>query len=935
METKQFLESVLGHEGYYCIFAAKQKGIIKQKLCDSLDTAVQIASEFDRDGWDTYFSLATFQTDRSREASNALYLRSFFLDIDCGDEKPFQTQADGYKALRAFCRVSHLPKPTVVSSGRGLHVYWRLTEQVRKDDWEKVAFAFKKRCLDTGLQIDPAVPADAARVLRVPGTHHYKENPPKNVFVVGELEPPMEFEQFKDLFGEMDRPRSKNRESTRSEMMNTLMGNFTSKFKNILIKTLDGKGCPQIYHIVSNQPEVSEPLWRAGLSIASECSDASVAVHRISNKHPNYSREETEEKAALTKGPYLCTTFDTIRENVCPKCQYWGKIKSPIQLGKELEIVEGETEVIVPQESIDGNVIAERKYTIPEYPEPYCKGKNGGVYKRQKTKDGDYEDVLVYHNPLYVVKRIDDPEKGESFSMRLHLPRDGVREFTLPLSCVGSKDEFRKVLAEQGVAVADTTNLAGYVMRWINELQFKTEAIPARRQFGWAADHKSFSIGDRIYYADRDEENPPSVATSQFFHHFNKKGSAEAWKETMELFNKPGFEAHQYMFGLSLGAPLMEFTAINGAGFHFWDKQGGKGKTTAMIAGCSIWGDPDLIMLKESDTIFSRMNRAEVYKNIVIYMDELTNSKPLDLSDLAYSIPHGMQRNRMSSRSNRERVRGMPWKTLFGSTGNASVREKISLIKSSPTAEAQRIFEHIATGMTFDSKETTDAFSLAIKSNFGHVGPAYITYILKELEQSKQTLFDVQKRLDVAAGFTAENRFWSAKAACVLTGLIIIKKLGFINWDMANLFKWIVSTLSTFKQSVKDMISTSEQTLADYLAQHQNNILRIKSGDRKSVVDIIIPPEASPRVQFIGRYEYDAKVLYLLIKPLKEWCAQQQISYTGLMDDLKKGQTKAKREKIRLARGTHMSLPPADVWTLNWEDFAKGDDLENSQEETP
>jgi hypothetical protein len=934
METKQFLESVLGHEGYYCIFAAKQKGVVKQKLCDSLDTAVELASEFDRDGWDTYFSLATFQTDRSREASNALYLRSFFLDIDCGDEKPFQTQADGYKALRAFCKVTNLPKPTVVSSGRGLHVYWRLTDPVKKEDWERVAFAFKKRCLDTGLQIDPAVPADAARVLRVPGTHHYKDNPPKEVQVVGGLEPPIEFAQFKDLFGEMNRPRTTKSVGPRSDLMTTLMGNFTSKFKNILIKTSEGKGCPQLHHVVTNQPEISEPLWRAGLSIASECSDGSVAIHRISNKHPNYSKEETEEKAALTKGPYLCTTFDTIREDVCPKCQHWGKIKSPIQLGKELEVVEGETEVVVPQESIDGNVIAQRKYTIPEYPEPYVKGKNGGVYKKQKNKEGDHEDVLVYHNPLYVVKRINDPEQGESFSMRLHLPRDGVREFTLPLACVASKDEFRKALAERGVAVIDVTNLMGYVMRWVNELQFKMEAVAAQRQFGWSEDNKSFAIGDRIFYADREEDNPPSVATSQYFHHFRKKGSLEAWKEAMQLYNRPGFEAYQYMFGLSLGAVLMEFMPLNGAGFHLWSDKSGYGKTTAMIAGCSVWGDPDLMMLTERDTTASKMNRAEVYKNLPIYMDELTNSKPLDLSDLAYSIPHGMQRNRMSSRSNRERVRGMPWKTLFGSTGNASVREKISLIKSSPTAEAQRIFEHVANKIVFDSKEETDQFSTAIRQNFGHAGEVYIQYVLKEIELVKRNLMSVQKRIDEAANFTAENRFWSAESTCVITGLIFFKQLGFIDWDLSSLFRWVVSSLSTFKQSVKDMISTSEQTLGDYLAQHQNNILRIKSGDKKSVSDMIIPPEASPRIQFIGRYEYDVKVLYLLIKPLKDWCTQQQISYSGLIEELRKGKTKARREKIRLARGTHMSLPPTDVWTLNWEDFAGGGDIEDTQEAT-
>ncbi len=67
---------------------------------------------------------------------------------------------------------------------------------------------------------------------------------------------------------------------------------------------------------------------------------------------------------------------------------------------------------------------------IPEYPFPYFRGKNGGVYKRgissekAKKKDEDDEeerDVLVYEYDFYVVKRLTDPDAGESLWMHLNL----------------------------------------------------------------------------------------------------------------------------------------------------------------------------------------------------------------------------------------------------------------------------------------------------------------------------------------------------------------------------------------------------------------------------------------------------------------------------------------------------------------------------------
>ena len=41
-----------------------------------------------------------------------------------------------------------LPKPMIVYSGNGLHVYWVLTEELEPQDWKPLANAMKQAALD-------------------------------------------------------------------------------------------------------------------------------------------------------------------------------------------------------------------------------------------------------------------------------------------------------------------------------------------------------------------------------------------------------------------------------------------------------------------------------------------------------------------------------------------------------------------------------------------------------------------------------------------------------------------------------------------------------------------------------------------------------------------------------------------------------------------
>jgi hypothetical protein len=103
MDTKQFLSTVLGDEGYYCVAGIKD-GKIVRKFYDSLDAVVETANNFDLEQRDAYFALGSFVDGTSRKAENVRNLKALFLDLDCGKDKPYKTQQDALLALKDWTK---------------------------------------------------------------------------------------------------------------------------------------------------------------------------------------------------------------------------------------------------------------------------------------------------------------------------------------------------------------------------------------------------------------------------------------------------------------------------------------------------------------------------------------------------------------------------------------------------------------------------------------------------------------------------------------------------------------------------------------------------------------------------------------------------------------------------------------------------------------
>ena len=944
METKEFLSTIAGNEGYYCIVGIKDGKTI-QKFYSSVDAAANAAHEFDAEGYDAYYTPATYVEDVNRKAENVLQMKALFLDVDCGVGKPYETQRDALIALHNFIHEYGLPAcTTIVNSGRGLHVYWVLSRPYSRQEWLPVAERLKTACAEFGLDADPVVTADAARILRVPNTHNFKDDPARDVKVVGKVKDYIDLDEFAEKLPAKVTPVTSAREYTDQDAKDMAravgQSKYTTRFSKLLIATASGKGCEQVNRAIMQPNDLSYSDWLHVLSIAKHCEeDGAQSIHLISSKYEGYSAEETDKVAAPIEYPHLCSTFESDNPSGCEGCPHKGKLKSPISLCMEVRMAETqEVEVTVydePEVMMEGEeeVPVEAppptKVTIPAYPYPYKRGANGGVYLETEDEHGNIEQQEIYKRDLYVTKRLRDPIEGPSFEFKHHTEREGIQTFVLPMTKITSKEEFRKAMGLNDIFVLtrQADSLMTYIGRWIEQLKQTQDMIDVHTQFGWTEGMKSFVIGEREIFADRVEVAPPSARTAQYLPMFQKKGTYEDWKKVTSFYNRPDFEEHQFMFGISFGSPLMAFIPnISGAIYHLMSKESGYGKTTGMYGGASVWGYHKKLVLRGKDTGNSAWNRAEIWKNLPFYIDEITNYDGKAASEFCYAATDGEQKNRMNNQGqNSERYRGMDWAFIIGTTGNLSLHDILATHRENSEGEVGRSMEATATKKLFSEEDTALANSLQedLANNYGHAGEPYIQHVLQNMKSVEKLVLATRDKMIKRAGLDSQHRFWVAEAACVFAGVALAQRLGILDWDLQSLYTWIVKKLKLAKEHMQSMTIDIHSLIADYIADNPRGILRVKSTQDARVNDPemenLIMPDAMPSYRWVGRHEYDINKLYLRPAPFKEWCLQKGHHYEAVRE-LIKLQLKGKSTKMRLGKGTKLNLPYQAVIELSWSD---------------
>lgn len=892
MQTKEFLEHVWPDSGYYCIVSKDEKNKVIPTFFNTIDEAVADAERIVKENKDAYFACSTFQENTKREQSNAKEEKALWLDIDCGYDKgknkwkDYRTKEEAAVALRKFTDETKLPPPTLVDSGNGIHCYWTFTEPVIRAAWQPVAEGLKHLCVKHGFKADPSRTADAASILRIPLTKNFKDiENPKDVKVI-HTGRTISFDEIASYIPVHLETKSKPKRVW-SDAAKHLLGNYSYRFKKILDSAKDGKGCPQLTNIFVNQSKMEEPLWRSGLSIAGFCEDAEVAVHNMSKRHPGYTYEKTEAKLAGIPLPHTCKEFENKNPGGCDGCIHKGKINTPIMVGRVMLRARAADNIV---EAVSEEFKEVMTYSIPELPAPYFRGKNGGIYK--SIPDDEDNGIQIYEHDFYLVDRLNDSAMGEMCWFKLHLPKDGVREFIAPLSHLLTKDKAREIIVSSGVVAMGRKldNLIEYISVVVADKQRNAGATEMYKQYGWNEAMNKILIGNREITAFDSKYVPVSDDLSQVNRTLHKKGTYEAWKKAISVYERPGMELRSFGFFCAFGSLLMPFLKEKSAVINFYHPESGQGKTTILQAMTSVFGNPDIdakLIQLWGDTENSVINRLGFMKNLPSAVDEFTDVTATQLHAFLKFVASGRGRNRMSSGgTNKERDNNTIFNLICVVSSNTDFRSVILNKHAKASGEMARFIQIYIEMDNSLSKTEADEYFDALKDNYGHAGEVYAQYLIQNVATIEKDLKAFQVSLDKKLELSGRDRKYSATLAAVFFGAHIAQKLGIHNVPIKPVYDAISKELATNKVDLKERDFDAIETLGSFLRQNYRNTLVINSSiDARSGVQEA--PIQKPFNELMVRFEPDSKAIYIACGTMTTYLGTIGIEYKDFIKDLK------------------------------------------------
>jgi hypothetical protein len=929
---KQFYEKALPKQGVYCVGEldrSKPKGKdFSNHFARTFDEMLDKVETVKARHHDVYIAMGTFE-GFSRQAKDCVYFSSLFIDLDVGANKPYATKDLALEALDKFVTEQDLPPPNRVDSGNGIHAYWLFGEDIPAQEFLPYAKLWKKLCMNN-FTIDPlATPANLAQVMRWADSTNYRYDPPSQTKFLDDEVYEYDFGMFKEFLGEPEvevedvlATVSKGLDEDTKQMLK--LDNFAKTFETLAEKSIGGAGCAQIAYMLVNAATLEEPLWHAGLSIAKFCDDGATAIHKMSEDHPEYNYEDTEDKASRFPAPRTCEWFLDNYPERCEGCQHRGKITTPIVLGKEFKAAPPPDKAESVRQESDTKTIS----AFPDFLFPFLKGENGGIYYQppnKYNKKGEavpQDPILILPHEFFPVRRMFSKHDGECLLMRLELPRDPIREILVPMKHVYAQENFKSLMSSNGVfaSAEKLPHLMNYVIKWGQYMQLTDKAEMMRMQMGWTeepADEiawptRSFVIGKREILPNGEIiDAPSSPFVRGIAKHLVPRGTYDRWRESADYLNNPGFEMHAFTMLCGMASPYMTYTSTAGVTVCLLG-QSGSAKTGAMYAGLSMWGNPkDLSVFEATDN--GMVGRFLGLHNIPLGIDEISNKDAKILSQLVHKISHGKAKIRMQGSVNAEREHEMSASMTCIMTTNQSAYNKFELIKASPDGEAARLIEFLiqkpdmlkAEGGAALGKHIFDAFRV----NYGHTGPMVIQEGLRlgdSYIEDNLAMWDEKFTKDF--GDDGTYRFYQNLISTACMSGTMAHNANIINLDISRVYHETVREMITIRDKVVKVNRTDyPSVLSDFLHKNTNSLLVIKDGKVTK----------EPTNQIVARMVSDENLLQVSKTALKKYLAECQISSREFEFEMRQNGALIEDKKGRLTTGWKSAIH-IDPTNLYW-----------------
>ena len=922
MDTLKFLQRVLPSEGYYVTTLISPEGKVQQGFFDTVEELAKACKRLSTSQPDknVYFAVSAFGNKGNRKQDNVRATKLVAVDVDCGEGKPFPTWKEGLQALGKFVSEMNLPKPLIIHSGNGLHVYWVLDKELEPEDWKPLAEAMKEACVAKGFEVDPAVPADSARVLRPVGTINTKGGNEVKLLVDAN---PVSVSTLRDCLSYYFRASPGSAVSHTRD--NTLLNSLAVKQEfPPAVGSVVATKCKQIEWAIANQSDVDEPLWYDLIGVAAHCIDPETTAKEWSDKHPSYDERATLQKLAhwkqSTTGPTTCAKFEADRPNGCRGCKFKGKIGSPARLGVQYQ------EVAVPQEAVDkvGN-------SVP-MPKPF-----------KRTADGikvtiDDTDIDVCKFDIYPVGYGYDESLGyETVRFHWNRPHMGWQEITLRQAYLaeGSR-EFATAIADQGIVLYNKrqTEYFQLMMRsYMEELRQIRAMTNLYSTMGWKEKNTAFVLGDTLIRRDANglvSEEAIKLASGiqrQGGELYPTKGTLEQWATLTSILEKADLKAHMFALGVGFSAPLYNFTGLKGLTISLYGATGG-GKTLAQYWAQSIYGNPDRVHFAAKYTQNSLFARLGTYANLPLTIDEVTMMNDKEVGDFCYWVSQGRDKARLNR--NAEERDAKTWATPVIVSTNKSLQSKLIASGLDTDAQMARLLEITVPQSAVFTRNSEAGRKIyeAIHANYGHAGRLFVKNLVEmgedginaAIAEASDTFHRKYK-----AKFSGEERFWEQAIVLADLGMKLANDWNLIQFDYRQATEWVLAQIGAIRKTVQENQVDSFDLIAEYMADSadaqvtvmhtagqkpQPDYSRMPRGDIRVRLDVFRKSAADP---------FDKGTMMIDRTHFRKWLSVRGADYKTFKQELAVENAIAtpKSEKASLGKDTPVKLAQSYVIGFN------------------
>lgn len=835
MQPLEFLAAVLPSVGHYCAVELTTKKR-EHKWVRTKEELLAEVEAFDASNKDAYFALASFAEVGDRTVENAQYLRALVLDIDCGEGKPYPTQKQGAMALHNFLADTKLPVPIQVNSGYGIHVYWPLDRDVPVAEWRVAGERLKRLAARHRLQIDSVIGANAAQVLRVPGTHNYKRGAVKQVRVVFGTAQTCSFDDIAEMLARevnghdvLAKPEVALEGKRLDGNGLTLLQNFEHSFGNLWTKTLNGSGCGQLEWYMRNaNDQATEPVWRALIGVAKFCNDGEKALKKLTALHPRPDSEVRSKWAAKEEGPWTCDKFDQINPGVCDKCSHRGRIKTPLLLGRTLLVDDEPKEVTLPTPVAALNA-APQIMLRPDPPPTFYYGQHGGIYTEVPDKDnkGNVLQVCVLDYFLYTRQSLMDHETGEVLIEWVAEMPTGTKTFVVPLKDLAEKGSALKAMMAHGILpmFKAQTQMHNYVYSAARKEATHNGSKIAPERYGWQ-DDGSFVLNRVRYMSDGSVTSVPMGKLQNLDSITHATGSLDEWKSVVAMYMQKQHTNVLLGMTVALGAPLMRYSGLNFLLVCLSSPQSGTHKTAALYLAASVYGQPKQYAVHSETSAGTLQVRLASLGSLPLMQDESTLKVDQEgwLENLLMSATGGKDKERQQQRGGVELRQRSGWASLGLFTSNQSFAESLQSRNIKRNAELLRMLEIPMNDAPHYTPTELHKLTL-LQSNYGHAGQLYVHWLVQNQDVAKARVKYWSDLLFKVAN--TEERFWVYGLACMLAGAEMFGKgyANIMNLPLQALATRAMQVLVEARAGTTGNVATAEDVFGKYMEQNYSKML--------------------------------------------------------------------------------------------------------------